>query len=391
MNTDLSLASWMPLQQQRLLRVLCVDQNDAGAAFVAWNQDADWEGHFDRGSFRLLPTVYKHIEALSIDDPAMGRLRGLYRRSWVRNQRYLSTWSNLYDELKSKGINVLLLGGSALAAGYYRNVGARYVTGSDLLVRPFQAADTFAAMRSAGWRFEAHEIELLDDRRYVSFLDPLGEPGTLRWHPISSWNEESLDWFWDSAIPARVDNFSMSVPGPTAMFLYLMAEMREQEAWTIAVLLADVNTIIQHSNFDWHQLLREARTHQLMWTLGLTIGCLQTTFGVSIPTQVLQQLSSTSSTFCERLELRLYRERQRDQESFLSPVVAVLARYLRFVRGRTVGEILARSPEFLRRYYGSKHLLQIVMRLLGNGVRRAARLLARRFHRVPQPMTGAGN
>lgn len=391
MNTDLSLASCMPLQQQRLLRVLCVEQNDAAPVFAAWSQGADWEGHFDRGSFRLLPALYKHIESLSINDPAMGRLRGMYRRSWVRNQCYLRTWSKLHDELKSREVDVILLGGSALAAGYYRDVGARYVTGSDLLVRPLQAADALAAMRSAGWRFEAHEIDHLADRHCVSFLDPQGEPGTLRWHPVDIWGEESLDWFWGSAMPARVENFSMLVLGPTAMLLYLLAEMREQEAWTIAVLLADANAVIGHSDFDWQPLLREARTHQLAWTLGLTIDCLQTTFGVSIPPQVLQQLNSGSSTFCERLELRLYSERQHNQESFLSPLVAVLARYLRFVRGRTAGDAMTRSPEFLRQYYGSRNLLQIVARLLGNGVRRAARLLARRFHRLPQPMTGKGN
>lgn len=183
----------------------------------------------------------------------------------------------------------------------------------------------------------------------------------------------------------------MSVPGPTAMLLYLLAEMREQEAWTIAVLLADVNAVIGHSDFDWQSLLTEARMHQLAWTLGLIIDCLHTTFGVSIPPHVLQQLNANASTFCERLELRLYRENQRDQESFLSPVVAVLAKYLRFVRGKTAAEAMARSPEFLRQYYGSRNLLQIVTRLLGNGARRAARLLARRFHRVPQPMTGTGN
>jgi len=391
MNTDLALAPLMPPQQQSLLRVLCVGQDAAGPAFTAWSQEADWEGHFDRGSFRLLPGVYRRIEALNIDDPAMGRLRGMYRRSWYRNQRYLSTCSKLHDELSSRGINVLLLGGAALAAGYYRNIGERYVTGTDLLVRPLQAADTFAAMRNAGWHFETPELDRHDYRHRVSFIDPLGEPGTLRWYPTAGWNEQRLDWFWNSAMPARVDNLPMPVPGPTAMLLYLLAEMCEQEVWTIGVLLADVNTVIAHIDFDWQQLPGEARTHRLELALGLTIGCLQTTFGVSIPEPVLAQLNTSSGAFCERLELRLYRERQCEQESFLSPVAAVLAGYLRFVRGRTTGDALMRSPGFLRQYYGSKSLLHIVTRLLGNGVRRAARLLVRRFNPVPQHTTGAGS
>jgi hypothetical protein len=390
MSTDLALASWMPPRQQSLLRVLCVGQDDASPAFTAWSQEADWEGHFDRGSFRLLPAVYRRIEALGIDDPAMGRLRGMYRRSWYRNQRYLRTWSKLHDELNSRGINVLLLGASALAAGYYRNTGERYVTGTDLLVRPLRAAETLAAMRNAGWHFETPELDRHDYRRRASFIDPLGEPGTLRWYPTAGWNEKRLDWFWGTAMPARADNLAMPVPGPAAMLLYLLAEMCEQEAWTIGVLLADVNTVIGHIDFDWQQLLGEARTHRLALALLLTIGCLRTTFGVSIPEPVLRQLNAGSSTFCERLELRLYHERQRNQESFLSPVGAFLAGYLRFVRGRTTGEALVRSPEFLRQYYGSRNLRHIVTRLLGNGVRRAARLLVRRFHSVPQHMTGAG-
>jgi hypothetical protein len=390
MNAGRELEYWMPAQQQLLLRTLCVGDDVAGSAFNDWSHGADWEDHFDRGSFRLLPAVYKRIEALNIDDPAKGRLRGLYRRSWYRNQRFLRTSTKLHDLLKERGIDVLLLGDLALAAGYYQNVGARFVTGSDLLVRPLQAADAFAAMRSAGWRFDAHEPDRLDYRRSVSFLDPLGEPGTLRWHPCGDRNEESLRLFWGTSIPPRTDTSSMPVPGPTAMLLFLLGEMLEQESWTMAVLLADANAVIGHIEFDWQQLLSEARTHRFAWTLGRMLGCLHGTFGVSMPEQVLQQLSADSSGFCERLELRLYSEKQRDRESLLTPVATTVARYLRFARGSTAGEALVRSPEFLRQYYGTKNLLQIVMRLLGNGMRRAVRLLARTLRRAPQHMTGAG-
>jgi hypothetical protein len=175
------------------------------------------------------------------------------------------------------------------------------------------------------------------------------------------------------------------------MMIYLLTEMVEQEAWTIVVLLADMNSIIEHRNFDWDQLLREARKYQLVWMLGLTTRCLQTTLGVSIPSHVQYQFSSTSSTVCERLELRLYSERQSDQQSFLNPVVAVIVRYLHFMRGRRVGEILILSPGFVKQYYGSNNLLQALMQLLRNGVRRAARLLARKFRRASQSTTGLGN
>ncbi|MCI0432662.1 MAG: nucleotidyltransferase family protein, partial [Gemmatimonadetes bacterium] len=153
MPSNPALAGWLSPQQQRLLLAIFGSADAAVSAYRAWGRCNNWDEHLDPGSFRLLPALYKTLETHRIEDPATGRLKGLYRRSWYRNQHFMNDCSEICERLRSHGVDALLLGGAALAAGYYEHSGSRYVDALDLLVRPRDVAAAVALLCEGDRRF----------------------------------------------------------------------------------------------------------------------------------------------------------------------------------------------------------------------------------------------
>lgn len=365
------LDEWMPPQQRKLLAVLCADPDKAGAAFEAWSQSADWQGHFDRGSFRLLPDVYRRIESLKRDGSSLGRLRGLYRRSWYVSQRVMQTWSQLHRVFAAAGIDLLLVGPSAMAA-YRRPFGTTFLERADLLVRPSQADQALGLIREMGWTVQGMRT---DERGGADFVDAQGQPGRLQWGPL--YGARASDPYWADPVSGDATSCPIAVPGPSAMLVDLLSNLHEREPWTVGVLLADLRTLIAHQAFDWHQAVEQAGQYRLTGHLHRLLECLHAHFGTPIPERVLAQLKGQPESMCEWLEWRLFCDRQLDRDNFLAPLRLALARYLRRAQGMSIAKALALLPDFLRQHYGTKCLHQVAGRLLRNGVRRSLRSLGR--------------
>src|SRR5689334_20225737 len=81
---------WFPSADgELLLRAALLDGDAAIRAWGEWRA-AHIDEQFDLASFRLLPLVYKNLAAAECDDAYMGRLKGVYRRSWFLTQSLLT-------------------------------------------------------------------------------------------------------------------------------------------------------------------------------------------------------------------------------------------------------------------------------------------------------------
>src|SRR5262249_54730428 len=115
-----------------------------------WKQLVDFDD-VDGGTVRLLPLIYRKLLAQNVQDPLMGRLKGLYRRTWYRNQLVFHRSAEMVALMARKGIDALLLKGPALVLQYYKDPGVRPMDDFDLLVRPSQASKAIAVLQEAGW------------------------------------------------------------------------------------------------------------------------------------------------------------------------------------------------------------------------------------------------
>mgnify|MGYP001274443153 CR=1 FL=1 len=137
--------------QRSLLKACLAPLDEIEGHWRAWREHIDLD-HLDEASNRQLPLLYRRLEAAGLADPDMGRLRGIYRYHWCRNQLLLAELKRLLAALRERGVEVMLLKGAALIHRHYRDPGIRPMSDLDILVRPSDMGAVYALLRERGWQ-----------------------------------------------------------------------------------------------------------------------------------------------------------------------------------------------------------------------------------------------
>lgn len=177
---------WPTREQALLLSAALGTGAEAAHAYAEWRACVDIEA-LDGGSFRLLPLLYRNLERQGFagDDPSIGRLKGVYRLSWVRNRTALARVQVLHGLLTEAGIEAQLIKGTALILGHYRDYGVRWMDDCDIFVRPEQAVRAIQVFRNAGWQSDIASPELiLPAIHAANFSNAAGEAIDLHWRPL---------------------------------------------------------------------------------------------------------------------------------------------------------------------------------------------------------------
>ena len=128
-------AVWMPDRDQlALLRASLWTGERALDAWGEWRRAEPDLDVIEKGSYRLLPLLYRNLGPQLADDPDIGRLKGIYRRSWTVNQIGLRIGRQGIDALRGAGLDVVALKGAALLDSAYHDRGARPMGDVDLAV-----------------------------------------------------------------------------------------------------------------------------------------------------------------------------------------------------------------------------------------------------------------
>src|SRR5579875_464341 len=104
----------------------------------------------DGEAFDLLPVVAQRTDMVG-GDADHGRLQGIYRQTWVRNELLLSRARPVFDLLAAAGIRMALTGGAAMPR-WYGATGARPIGSVDVIVPTEQARKAAVELGRAGWR-----------------------------------------------------------------------------------------------------------------------------------------------------------------------------------------------------------------------------------------------
>jgi len=135
-----------------LLRASLLSGGDASAAWKTWRKHINFED-IDAGSYRLMPLVYKNLRRENIEDELLGRLKGIYRHTWSRNQLLFHDAAQVMAAMQDAGISVLVLKGATLANSYYSDAGLRPMADFDFMVPLGELSRAFEVMKACGWHY----------------------------------------------------------------------------------------------------------------------------------------------------------------------------------------------------------------------------------------------
>ena len=103
------------------------------------------------GCFDLLALIYRRLSASGYHDPVLERLKGVYRREWVRANVLLERTKEIATTLQAAHVDALLIEGTPLADRYFSAPGLRPSWFVDVFVAKSTARPALAALAEAGW------------------------------------------------------------------------------------------------------------------------------------------------------------------------------------------------------------------------------------------------
>jgi hypothetical protein len=286
-------------------------------ALQAWQQ---WKERInldtdilDMGSFRLLPLLYHNLRTHSVDDPSMGRLKGIYRLTWYKNRLSFQVLAGGLRQLQSAGIETMVLSGAALTLLYYRDYGLRPMDFLDVLVPVRRVHSAISTLEQAGWKIKSlpkekmtEEFRLLRDS--ARFENPTGQSLDLYWRalpdiPDPGAGEDPLA----NGNSLQIENTPALTLSPVGHLLFVFAHGIAPDGTSPACWAADAMTILNatRGKLDWDLLVAQAeKRHLILPVLGALL-FLREALAAPIPPEIIARLQKLPVTRMERVEYRL--------------------------------------------------------------------------------------
>lgn len=250
-----------------LLRAVLDDGDRARAAFAAWRGAVDFEA-LSLAQAWVIPSLHRRIREWGLDerDPLLGRMAGLYRRNWYRNQIVITQGRAVLAALAAAGIARLVLKGGACFAVDPDSIAVRGVTDLDVMVPWPRAREAIAIIEGLGWRAADRRAraalpDMLATHNAMLFRGPATDID-LHWRPLPPqvMAADRCD-LWARARPAKLGGIDVRVPAPEDGVIHVLMHAA---LWNAAPRLdwaIDVAAAIRREGdrFDWTYVRDRAR------------------------------------------------------------------------------------------------------------------------------------
>jgi len=294
---------WPTGEHRLLLRAALQDAGEALPSWDAWRAQHDLAA-IDTGALRLLPLVYRNLTRFGVEPASLGRVRGVYRQTWYRNQLIVGTLADLVGALEAQGIQTLVLKGVPLALQYYGDIAVRPMADADLLVPVARARDAFRVVTAAGWRPQDTSAEW--PPRFTgsrAFTNTLGLEMDLHTHVMHEWLQPDADAeLWQRAMPFRLGSVETRALSAADQLLHVVTHGFRRSTVPPVRWVADAVTIIRHAQVDWACLVSLAAARRFGRVAAAALDYVRTSFGVDVPSDAIAALRASSTTVVERLE-----------------------------------------------------------------------------------------
>jgi hypothetical protein len=324
-------------------------------------------------AFAALPLAYRRLQAAGIDDPDLGRLKGIYRSAWARNTLLVDRLDETAKTLRAADVPVLLVGSVGAALRYYETLGLRTTGYLELLVREEDETRAVRGLGSAGWSTRggtratpAAPLLLFDEGGSVCLLRT-----TLASDFVPETAEAVEMPFWANAVDLDVNDSSVRALSPTDDLLATIVTGARPNPARSVQWIVDATMILQTAEqIDWERLCRIGIERSQGLRLRDALEYLQRLLGSAAPVAVEESLDRRRPSGRERL---MYACTARSTPR-LGSLPQAIGEHLGATTGRSAWATTAALPGFLRRRWELEHPWQLPVA----GGQRALRALGRR-------------
>jgi hypothetical protein len=293
--------------QELLLKSALMGKKIAIQSWREWRKTVDFELDVDHGSFRLLPLAYHNLSSFDYsDDLVAGRLKGIYRQAWIKNQQLFFKTANVLTLLKNAGIQTVVLKGIALTELVYKNHGIRPMSDMDILVPYQEAKHAIGVLKDAGFVVESEHLleHNLEYGRSIAFTDNDETEIDLHWYAfVNSLGNVQKNDFWDDVMPIEVSGVETHSLNHTDNLLHAIVHGIRKNPEPPIRWVADSMKIINSADLDvdWQRLLTYASKFRVFLQVKKALIYLKVHFDADIPDHIINQMKTYEPSYVERV------------------------------------------------------------------------------------------
>lgn len=344
------------LEQTLLLRACLLSGADAATAWQAWRGRVVFDD-MDAGSFRLMPLLHHNLRRENIDDPLLGRIKGIYRQIWSRNQLLFHESAAVMLAMQAADIPVLVLKGATLANKLYPDAGQRPMADFDFMVPFAETGRAHEILRQCGWKYvEAVPLERTVWSSHASKWDNKNARQIdLHWHLLPGWRLPGVDDdVWTRAAKVQIAGSPFPSMSATDLLWHVCAHGAIGDEVPSIRWVADAWMILHHDRepVDWEQFLESVQRRSLGFSVGCALRYLKDGFNAPVSVRVLETLESVPPSWLERWEQRIVSR----PRGLLGALPLHCVNYLRQTRHDSLWQKITGVPFFFRRTWGVPHV-----------------------------------
>jgi len=284
--------------QELFLQAALLPGESGRTAWREWKRHVSWEEDIDAGSFALLPLLYHHLKELGVDDPAMGRFKGVYRKVWYQNRTLLHETAEILRLFEADRIETMILKGAALSRLYYKDFGLRKMHDVDVMIPIVQRRRAIDVLTRAGWKPRFRPLSQLTDSNLDLhhawvFEGKRGRQLDLHWRLLpGSLPVDAETGCWEVSVPLCLEGVSTRTLCPTDHLLHACAHGVRWSPTPPIRWVADSIYILSvaQEGIDWDRMIGLAEKCHLILPLREAFAYLRESFDAEIPERVLREL-----------------------------------------------------------------------------------------------------
>lgn len=288
-------------QLRLLLHSALLPDAPAWEAWKQWRSGVDVQSLKDP-SISLLPYVFKRWGLRIKDDPVYPIMKGVYRRTWYRNQMLLDQARRVAEAMGSAGIPVLFLKGMAALLSIYSDPGLRAMKDLDVLVPTRDADRAILILESLGFRFRDKFAGFEYVRFYTHGAEYYSENFgkiDLHWNAFHDIRVEEADrLIWRESREADLKGSRVRIPKAEFFLIHtLLAAARFGGAGDMRWMM-DAAALIRsvQEPLDWQSIVRFAEDPLKGLPLRDTLAYLNYEVPGLVPAGVLETLAKVKPT-----------------------------------------------------------------------------------------------
>jgi hypothetical protein len=335
-----------------LLRAGLFEAPEAVASWRTVRSRVDLDD-LDDESLRLLPLVYANLRRLDVDDPEMGRLKGMYKKTWFENELAFHRLAEVLTSFHASGISTTLLKGVALIDLYYRDRGSRSMHDIDLLIPMERWSDAVDILGDLDWHSSLGRFNGVPQFRYEwEFKHREGFRIDLHWQVIEYMlrpgRELARKDGWPRLMLQQVAGVTSHVLDHPDELIHVC--LHGARTWPVGNLVwaADAMKVLERvPNLDWDRVLSVSAAYRCSRAIGEALFYLSDQLGAQVPGSTIQALRDAHVSRREALGYALTSGPDREPR-FIHRVVRAIGHYVRLTAAWHIVDAVKGLPRYLQ-------------------------------------------